>query len=83
MEGMSDRQSELRAAFEATGYEVASVNTNRSRYRVELLGQESGAEVRSIASETLDDDLVGLDVSTESVEGADGVRTVLSFRHVG
>jgi len=80
---MSDSLSELREAFEAQGYEVTNANRNRSRYRVELLGQQSGAALRSIASDTLDEDLVGLDVSTESLEGADGVRTVVSFRHVG
>ena len=80
---MSDSLSELREAFEAQGYEVTNANRNRSRYRVELLGQQSGAALWSIASDTLDEDLVGLDVSTESLEGADGVRTVVSFRHVG
>ena len=78
---MSDLQAALREAFEAEGYDIAGTSANRSRYRVELLGQQPAAELRTIASETLGDGLVGLDVSTESVDGADGVRTVVSFRY--
>ena len=78
---MSDLKAALREAFEAEGYDVADVSANRSRYRVELLGQQPAAELRTIASETLGDGLVGLDVAAESVDGADGVRTVVSFRY--
>ena len=78
---MSDPQTELGAALEERGYDVAGTSANRSRYRVELLGQQPAAELRTIASETLGDGLVGLDVAAESVDGADGVRTVVSFRY--
>ena len=73
----------LEAALEERGYDVAGTSANRSRHRVELLGQQPAAELRRITSDTLGDGLVGLDISTESVDGADGVRTVVSFRYRG
>ena len=78
---MSDPQTELGAALEERGYDIAGTSANRSRYRVELLGQQPAAELRTIASETLGDGLVGLDVAAESTDGANGVRTVVSFRY--
>ena len=80
---MSDPLTELGEALEERGYDVAGTSANRSRHRVELLGQQPAAELRTITSETLGDGLVGLDVSTESIDGADGVRTVVSFRYRG
>jgi len=81
---MSDIADDLRSAFEASGYDVASVSTNRDRYRVELLEERAdAADLRTIATDAAGDGVVGLDVSTEAVDGADSVRTVVSFRHRG
>ena len=81
---MSDIADDLRDAFEAAGYEVAGVNRNRDRVRVELLDDRAdAAALRDVTTDAVGDGVVGLDVSTESIEGADGVRTVVSFRHVG
>ena len=81
---MSDIADELRGAFEAAGYEVAGVNRNRDRVRVELLDDRAdAAALREVTTDAVGDGVVGLDVSTESMDGADGVRTVVSFRHVG
>jgi hypothetical protein len=81
---MSDIADELRDAFEAAGYEVAGVNRNRDRVRVELLDDRAdAAALREVTTDAVGDGVVGLDVSTESMDGADGVRTVVSFRHVG
>jgi hypothetical protein len=81
---MSDIADDLRDAFEAAGYEVAGVNRNRDRVRVELLDDRAdAAALREVTTDAVGDGVVGLDVSTESMDGADGVRTVVSFRHVG
>ena len=81
---MSDIADELRDAFEAAGYEVAGVNRNRDRVRVELLDDRAdAAALREVTTDAVGDGVVGLDFSTESMDGADGVRTVVSFRHVG
>ena len=81
---MSDIVDKLRDAFEAAGYEVAGVNRNRDRVRVELLDDRAdAAALREVTTDAVGDGVVGLDVSTESMDGADGVRTVVSFRHVG
>ena len=81
---MSDIADELRDAFEAAGYEVAGVNRNRDRVRVELLDDRAdAAALREVTTDAVGDGVVGLDVSTESMDGADGVRTVVSFRHIG
>jgi DNA-binding response OmpR family regulator len=81
---MSDIAETVREAFEAAGYEVAGVNRNRDRVRVELLDDRAdAAALREVTTDAVGDGVVGLDVSTESMDGADGVRTVVSFRHVG
>jgi hypothetical protein len=79
---MSDFETTLRETFEEHGYDVAGVSTNRDRYRVELADERAGAaDLRTIATEAAEGAVVGLDVSTETVEGADGVRTVVTFRY--
>ena len=81
---MSDIAETVREALEAAGYEVAGVNRNRDRVRVELLDDRAdAAALREATTDAVGDGVVGLDVSTESMDGADGVRTVVSFRHVG
>jgi hypothetical protein len=82
---MADLQTDLRKAFETEGYDVAEVETNRDRIRVVILDDEaSGEALRSLTHDVVDEsDILGLDVSTESVESDEGVTTVVSFRHRG
>jgi len=79
---MSDVTADLREAFEDAGYDVGEVSTNRDRVRVALT--EEGAEadaVRAIVHDTVGEgDVLGLNVTTENVEGQDAVQTVVSFR---
>ena len=79
---MTELQAELRAAYEDAGYEVSDVTNNRGLVRV-VLAEAAGAEVvRPIATDVVGDDgALGLNVTTESAEGHDGVSTVVSFRH--
>lgn len=80
---MSTVTEQLREAFENSGYDVGEVSQNRDSVRVAVM--EEGAEadqVRAIVTDTLDEESVlGLNVTTESVEGQDAVQTVVSFRH--
>jgi hypothetical protein len=80
---MDELLSTLEAQFEDEGYTVADVTRNRDRIRVVLL--EAGAEadqLRTITHEAVpEDEVLGLDVVTESVEGSDGMNTVVTFRH--
>jgi hypothetical protein len=82
---MSELEAELRDAFESQGYDVAEIEMNRDRVRVVLLDDEaSGEDLRSITHDVVDEsDVLGLNVSTESVESYEGVTTVVSFRHRG
>ncbi|WP_340101340.1 hypothetical protein [Salinibaculum salinum] len=80
---MSDVTEKLRATFEDNDYEVGEVSTNRDRVRVALLveGAEA-AQLREIVHETVgESNVLGLNVTTETVEGQDAVRTVVSFRN--
>lgn len=76
---------DLRAAFESEGYDVADVTRNRRQVRVEILDDEaSGEQLREITEDVIDeDDVLGLDVSTESSEGQDAMTTVVTFRYRG
>lgn len=81
---MPDVETAVRDAFEEHGYEVADVSRNRDRHRVELVDERAdAADLRSIVEDAAGDGVVGIDVSTESLEGADGVRTVVAFRYRG
>ena len=79
---MSDLTAQLRNAFESEGYDVGEVSTNRDRVRVALI--EEGAEadaLRAIVHDTVGEEgVLGLNVTTENVEGQDAVQTVVSFR---
>jgi hypothetical protein len=81
-ESMSDATDDLRDAFEAEGYEVGEVSTNRDRVRVALMAEGAEADtLRAIVHDAVgDDDVMGLNVTTENVEGQDVVQTVVSFR---
>jgi hypothetical protein len=72
----------LREAFEDSGYEVEDVSRNRNKIRVVLLEEGAPAEdLRSITQEVVDaDEVFGLNVTTESVDGHDGMNTVVTFR---
>lgn len=82
---MEELKTELREAFESQDYDVAEVETNRDRVRVILLDDEaSGDDLRSITHDIVDEsDVLGLNVSAESVESYEGVTTVVSFRYRG
>jgi hypothetical protein len=79
---MSDVIDDLRDAFEAEDYEVGEVSTNRDRVRVALIEEGAQADsLRAIVHDTVgEDDVMGLNVTTENVEGQDAVQTVVSFR---
>ncbi|WP_136690037.1 hypothetical protein [Halorhabdus amylolytica] len=79
---MDDLQQSLREAFESSGYEVGDVSRNRNQVRVVLLEESPAAEdLRTITEDALDEDgIFGLNVTTESVDGRDGMQTVVSFR---
>ncbi|WP_135662533.1 hypothetical protein [Halorhabdus rudnickae] len=79
---MDDYQQSLREAFESRGYDVADVSRNRNQVRIVVLEENPGAEeFRSITEDAVDEDAVfGLNVTTESVDGHDGMQTVVSFR---
>lgn len=79
---MTELQDELRAAYEERGYDVGDVTVNRGLVRV-VLTEDAGAEaVRSVATDVVgEENALGVDVTTESVDGHDGVSTVVSFRH--
>lgn len=80
---MSGVDTDLRAAFESEGYDVADVTRNRRQVRIEILDDEASAErLRAITHGVVDEeDVLGLDVSTESAEGRDAMTTVVSFRY--
>lgn len=76
---------DIQAAFESQGYDVVEVSRNRKQVRVEILDDEASAEdLREITYGVVDeDDVLGLNVSTESDEDQEGVTTVVSFRYRG
>ena len=80
---MSAVGEELRDAFESAGYDGGEVSTNRDRVRVAL--QVEGAKahrLRDVVTDTVgEDSVMGLNVTTESVEGQDAVQTVVTFRN--
>lgn len=81
---MTELQDELRAAYEDGGYEVGDVTVNRDLVRVVLTGENGAEAVRSIAIETVGEEPpLGVNVTTESVDGHDDVSTVVSFRNRG
>lgn len=80
---MDDVLETLRAAYEEHGYDVENVARNRAQVRVVLRVEGANAEkLRSIAHDAVDeDDLLGLEVTTSSVEGRDELNTVVTFRY--
>lgn len=82
---MEELKSALRDAFERQEYDVAEVSVNRDQVRVAVLDEEASADdLRSITYDVVDeDDVLGLDVTTESAETQADVTTVVSFRYRG
>lgn len=80
---MDDLLGDLKNAFEESGYEIADVSRNRDKIRVVV--PEAGAKAETLRSITYDvvpeSEVLGLDVTTESVDGQEGVSTVVTFRH--
>jgi len=75
----------LGAAFEEAGYELGEAGVNRDRVRVAVRDPEASAQqLRTITREVVgEDDILGLNVATESADGGDEVTTVVSFRYRG
>ncbi|QGN08096.1 hypothetical protein Hrd1104_12855 [Halorhabdus sp. CBA1104] len=80
---MDELLATLKAAFEEQDYTVEDVSTNRQQVRVALREADAAAtELRSIPADVAGEDAVmGVDVTTESIEGGEEVRTVVTFRH--
>lgn len=79
---MDDQLTALETAFEDSGYDVIDVARNRNQIRI-ILGEDraDAEQLRSIPAEVFDDaDLLGVNVTTESVEGQDGMNTVVTCR---
>ncbi len=78
---MSELTADLEAAYADAGYDVSEVTQNRDLVRIVLAEEAEAESVREIATDVLDEDpRFGVDVSTESVDGHDGISTVVSFR---
>lgn len=81
---MEELTDALRAAFDEQ-YGLGEVSVNRNRVRVAVRDPEASAEeLRAITHDVVDeDDVLGLNVTTESADGGDEVVTVVSFRYRG
>lgn len=81
---MDELTDALREAYEGAGYEVSDTTVNRKKVSVAVVDPEASAgELRDITRETVGaDDMLGLDVTTESAENQT-MTTVVSFRYRG
>ncbi|MEF8825755.1 MAG: hypothetical protein V5A34_03795 [Halapricum sp.] len=79
---MDEQLQSLQDAFEDNDYDVLEVSRNRSQVRVVLgEGGAEAADLRSVTYEGIDEaDVLGVNVTTESVEGQDGMNTVVTVR---
>ncbi|MDR5673020.1 Uncharacterized protein AArcCO_0169 [Halalkaliarchaeum sp. AArc-CO] len=79
---MTELQTALRETFETNGYDVAEVSVNRDRVRIVVLeGDASADDLEALTHEVLDpEETLGLNVTTETIDGQDVVGTVVSFR---
>jgi hypothetical protein len=80
---MDDVLAALREAFEVDGYDTVEVSRNRDTVRVAVREEGADAErLRSLVAETVTDgSVLGVNVTAESIEGADGTNTVVTFRY--
>jgi|APHM01.1.fsa_nt_gi hypothetical protein len=81
---MTDLQARLGSAFEDAGHEVDAVTRNRDTIRVVLpTGGVEATALRAVVADTLaEEELMALNVTTESTDGQ-GMQTVVSFRYRG
>jgi len=82
---MDDLTDRLRSAFESAGHEVDGITVNRDTVRVEIRDDAASAsDLRTVTTDAVDeDDILGLDVTTEAGGDGETVSTVVSFRHRG
>jgi len=80
---MTDIVATIRDAFEHTDYDLGDVAVNRQQVRVPVLQEGADPDaLRAVIEEALGADaVVGVAVSTETIDGEDGVGTVVSFRY--
>ncbi|MFC7185907.1 hypothetical protein [Halorubrum yunnanense] len=73
----------VRDAFEHTDYDLGDVAVNRRRVRVPVLREGADPDaLRAVIEEALGADAVaGVTVSAETIDGEDGIGTVVSFQH--
>jgi len=79
---MTDIQTRIRSAFDATEYDVSDVTVNRRQVRVTVREADAEADaLRAVVDEAVgEEEVIGLDVTTESVGGQDALGTVVTFR---
>lgn len=79
---MDEQLQSLQDAFEDNDYDVLEITRNRTQIRVVLRDEAAeAADVRSVTDEAIDEaDLLGVNVTTESVEGQEGMNTVVTCR---
>lgn len=82
---VNEIQTDLRRAFEDHGHDVADVSVNRDQVRVTVLDETpAAAELEAIAYEVVpESDVLGLNVTTEAIDGQDVIGTVIAFRYRG
>jgi len=80
---MSELHETLERAFEDAGYDVVDVSENRDQVRIQLFDEDAaGEEVRRVLHDAVpEDDVMGVNASTEQIEGRGELATVVSFRH--
>lgn len=79
---MEEPATALREGFEDAGFDVTEASVNRGQIRVVLLTEHADAsELESIVRSTVDEsDLLGVNVTTEAIDGRDAIGTVVSVR---
>ncbi len=82
---MDELTETLQSAFESAGHEVGEVTVNRDTVRVAVREDEASASaLRAVTTDAVDeDDILGLDVTTETGGDGETVSTVVSFRYRG
>lgn len=82
---MDEIETDLRQAFEAHGHDVGEVSVNRDRVRVTVLDETpDAADLKAIVYEVVPEgEVLGPNVTTETIDGQDAIGTVIAFRHRG
>jgi len=80
---MTDVRDAIGDAFEHTQYDLGDVAVNRRQVRVAV--RQKGADpdaLRAVIEEALGADAIAsVTVTTETIDNADTIGTVVSFRH--